>query len=575
MTEYDLVIRGGEVTDGSGAEPRTGDVALKDGKIAQIGRVSGTGTEEIDAAGCLVTPGFVDLHTHFDGQALWENRLTPSSQHGVTTAVAGNCGIGFAPCRPEDHETLIKFMEGVEDIPEAVMAEGLPWNWESFADYMNAIEQRSLDIDLGVQVPHSPLRIYTMGKRGVDREPSTQADRAQMRALVAGAVRAGAMGVSTSRAHVHCARDGSRAPSVGSADAELLALAAGLRDAGGGVFQLITEFTAPAEQEFAVMRAIARTSGRPLSFTFTQSASAADRWKSTLVMMAEARREGLDIRGQIFPRPVGVLLGLDLSFNPFSRRASYQKIHDLPLAEKVRIMRNPEFRARLLAEPDIPENLPLMNLVLERWAELYALGDPPRYFPDPRDAAGARADRAGVPLADFLYDLLLTQDGHAVLYLPIANFAGNSRNAIASMMRDTNTVLGLGDGGAHYGLICDASFPTTLLTDWVRDAQVDHRLSVGRAIQMLTSEPAAAIGLSDRGRLAPGMLADVNVIDMAALRLGTPKVRRDLPGGGRRLIQEAQGYRVTIKRGAVTYRNGVATEALPGGLLRGAVRAAA
>lgn len=565
---HDLVIRGGLVVDGTGGPPLEADVAVDGGLIAAIGQVADRGREEIAARGRIVTPGFVDIHTHYDGQALWEDRLSPSSNHGVTTVIGGNCGIGFAPCRPDDRQTLIRFMEGVEDIPEAVMAEGLPWNWESFAEYLDALAVRKLDIDIGVQLPHSPLRVFAMGERGAAREPATDDDLALMRRLVAEAVRAGAIGVSTSRAHVHCARDGARAPSIESADAELLALAAGLADAGSGVFQLITEVTAPIKSEFAIMRAIAARSGRPLSFTLSQSSSDPERWRDSLARMAQAERDGLTIRGQFFPRPIGVMLGLDLSFTPFSRRPSYRAIADRPLADKVAILRDPGFRRRLLAEPDEPEKLPLMNMVLDRRAGFFPLGDPPDYMPGAERSAGACAAQRGVSVDELLYDLLLEEEGRAVLYLPLANFAGYSLSAVRSMMDDPRAILGLGDGGAHYGLICDASFPTTMLSHWVRDAQGPDRVPIEKAVRMLSSEPAGAVGLQDRGVIAPCRLADLNIIDIDRLRLEPPRVRFDLPGGGRRLTQRAQGYDVTVKSGLITYRNGAATGALPGRLVR-------
>jgi len=567
--EYDLVIRDGTIADGSGDYLFKGDVAVSDGIIAAVGRVDGRGREEIDATGCIVTPGFVDIHTHYDGQAHWEHTLAPSSQHGVTTVIAGNCGIGFAPCRQQDRDTLVRFMEGVEDIPEAVMEEGLPWNWESFPDYLDALAQRELDIDIGAMVPHSPLRVFVMGQRGVDREEATEADCAQMTRIVADAVRAGAIGVSTSRAMVHCAKDGAPAPSIGSATPELLALAQGLKDADNGVFQLITEATSPPEVEFGVMLDIARRAGRPLSFTLAQSHSAPDRWRDVLRMMREANEDGIRIKGQYFPRPVGTLLGLDLSFNPFSRRPSWKAIAHLSQKEKLVHFRDTDFRERILAEEDVPDNLPLMNMVLDRRSKLFALGNPPDYAPPASRAAGAVAAARGIDIDALLYEWLLEQDGHAILYLPISNFADSTLDAARAMMDDPNTVLGLGDGGAHYGLICDASFPTTMLAYWARDVAAEQRIELPRAVRMLSQEPARTVGLDDRGEIKVGLLADLNVIDFDRLSLGRPEVRFDLPGGGRRLIQQAAGYDAIVKRGQITYRHGVATGALPGRLVRG------
>lgn len=568
--DYDILIRGGTVVDGRGGAPFGADVGIRGSIIAAVGDLGGaTAAEVIDAAGRYVTPGFIDVHTHYDGQATWENTLAPSSNHGVTTIVGGNCGVGFAPCRAEDHETLITVMEGVEDIPEIVMANGIPWNWESFPEYLDVLAGREYDIDIAMQVPHSPLRVYVMGDRGANHEASTEIDRKRMAALVTEAVQAGAIGVSTSRSLNHRSKDGKPAPSVQTAREEVLALAKGLGEARAGVFQIITEMTEAPEDEIALVEQIAQTARRPISYSLVESMDRPENWRRMLQGTEEANARGHKVRAQIFPRPVGVMMGLDLSLHPIINRPSYIAIGGLPLAERVARMRDPEFRARLLAEEPVPDQQPIVDMLVGAVDKMFALGEEPNYMPPPEMALGERAKRAGISTLELAYDLLLEQDGHAILYLPSANFSSGTLDAVYTMMTHPDTVLGLGDGGAHYGMICDAGFPTYVLSFWTRDVEEGHRFPIEWAVAALSRRPAETVGLLDRGVLAPGYKADVNIIDLPGMKLHAPRVAYDLPAGGRRLRQRADGYDATIVSGVVTYRRGEPTGALPGRLVRG------
>jgi len=561
-SSYDVVLRGGTIVDGSGGAPFEGDVAIAGGRIAEVGRVEGHGAQEFDVRGKLVTPGFVDLHTHYDGQITWENRLAPSSNHGVTTVVMGNCGVGFAPCRPDQHHLAVKLMEGVEDVPEAVMIEGLPWTWETFPEYLDTLENRHADVDFAAQLPHSPLRVYVMGERGAEREPPTAAELAEMRRLTTEAIRAGAVGVSTSRQLAHRFRSGKSAPSVLTEVDEVLALAEGLRDAGTGVFQMICNTAKPPMEEFDVLRRVAETAGRPLSFTL---ASGAPDGRETIMRGVEAARaEGLALRAQFFPRPVGMLFGLDLSYHPFALNPSYRPLETLSLADKLAALRDPALRARLLAEaPDDPN--PFVLSMVRRIDNLFVLGDPPDYQPSPEESLTAKAAATGQDLREVIYDALLEEDGHAILYCPLGPLGENPR----ALFENEGAVLGLGDGGAHYGMICDAAYPTYLLTRLSRDAPSHEKVAVPAAIRALTRTPAETVGFLDRGLIRAGLKADLNVIDYDSLRLHAPRVARDLPAGGKRLSQKADGYVMTLLDGQVTYRDGIHTGALPGRLIRG------
>lgn len=570
---FDLIIRNGRIVDGSGGEAFVGDVAVTDGRIVAVGEVEGEAREVIDASGLLVTPGFVDVHTHYDGQATWTNMLSPSSGHGVTTIVTGNCGVGFAPVRPSDRQKLVKVMEGVEDIPEIVMTDGIPWNWESFPEYMASLADRPFDIDVGVQIGHSPVRVYVMGKRGANHERSTDADRAEMTRIVREAIEAGALGVTTSRSIHHRQLDGQLAPSVSSEEGELLALAEALRQAKGGVFQMAPNPNADPRAEMEVVRRLARASGRPISFTLLEIHHMPGGWREMLEEIDLASTEGLEVRGQVFPRPVGTLFGLGLSFHPFSSRPSCRAIAHLPLAERVELMRDPAFKQRVLAEQPVPNPQPAINQMIAQAGNMFRLADPVDYAPSADKSMAAQAEASGRSLEEHLYDVLLEDEGRAILYLPAANFDGGSLQGVREMMAHPRTILGLGDGGAHYGLICDASFPTFALTHWARDASPEKRFPVEWIVAELASRPAEALGLTDRGLIAPGMKADINIIDHERLRLLAPQTIRDLPANGRRLTQRAEGYVATIVNGSITYRDGVPTGALPGRLVRGTTEA--
>ncbi len=560
---FDLIVRNGTVIDGTGAEPREADIAVQDGRVVAIGPVAGAGREEIDAKGMAVTPGFVDVHTHYDGQVTWDDRFTPSSGHGVTTVLMGNCGVGFAPCRPRDRDTLIKVMEGVEDIPEIVMREGVPWNWQSFPDYLDALAARRCDIDFATQVPHAPLRVFVMGQRGVDREPATAADMAAMASLVEEGLEAGALGFSTSRSLFHRTSEGALTPTITAAEEELTAIARGMGRAGKGVIQLLDDFADSDDggsTEFAMLRRLVEISGRPLSFTLLDISLYPGRWKTLLREVDRANRDGLPIRGQVAARPVALMYGLELSFHPFSTCPSYAEVADL--------LRDPALRAKLLAEQPTYRN-PQLLAFMRSVDNMYVLGDPPNYTPPAETRLDARAAKLGVAPLDLAYDLLVSGDGRTILFHPGANYTDASDANMASMLEDQHTVIALGDGGAHYGLICDASYTTHALTYWTRDRR-GERWPLAWTVQQLTDVPARMIGLGDRGRLAAGYRADINVIDLDRLQVAAPHPVHNLPGGGRRLEQKAAGYRATIVGGDITYRAGEFTGALPGRLVRGA-----
>ena len=565
---YDIVIRGGLIVDGLGGAPFPGDVAVQDGFIAEVGTVDGAGAREIDATGLLVTPGFVDLHTHYDGQAIWSDRMTPSSAHGVTTAVMGNCGVGFAPCRPDDHDVLVDVMAGVEDIPGVVMVDGLPWTWETFPEFLDAVESRTRDIDVAAFLPHSPLRVYVMGQRGINREPANAEDLALMRKLAAEAVECGALGFASSRLTLHKTSGGQPIPSHDAAQVEIEAIARGVEDGGGGLIQFVPDLMAgDYEPALKTVFDVATDVGLPVTFTLAVGNAGPAYFEDALRMVEKANTDGGSISAQIFPRPIGLVIGLELSGNPFVLYPSYREIADLPLAERVAEMRKPEVRQRILNDTAAADGHPLM-FAAQAWDYMFPLGTPPNYEPAPSDSIAARAAARGVSPLEEAYDRVLDDDGHAMLLVTLANFRDGSLNTVAELIQRDDVILGLGDGGAHYGMICDASFPTYLLTHWVRD-RATGRLDLAHAVKELTSVPARVAGLADRGRIAVGYKADLNVIDHHTLTLHKPTIAHDLPAGGRRLDQIADGYVVTIVSGEIIAENGVPTAARPGRLIRG------
>ncbi len=557
---FDLVVRGGTVVDGSGAPPRGADVAIVGGRIVEVGAVDGTGHREIEADGALVAPGFVDIHTHYDGQATWDERLQPSSGHGVTTVVSGNCGVGFAPVRPGDHEMLVELMEGVEDLPGAVLNEGLSWEWESISDYLDALDRRRYDIDLAAQVCHAPVRVYVMGQRGADREPASAEEIAMMGHIAAEGIRAGALGFTTSRTLNHRTSRGEPTPTLTAERDELVGIARAIGKTGRGVLQVVSDFSNEAVESETLLQMM-RASGRPLSISLLQS-SPGSGYRSKLDLLDAAQAEGLAMRGQVAARAVGVLLGLQGSINPLAKAPTFQAVAGLPLAEQARALSHPERREQLVAEVQASKQPFPMDRIFE-------LGDPPEYEPAPEDSVAARADRLGISAHQLYVDLLLDDEGRALLYLPFLNYFDGNLDAAAEMMAHPRTVPGLSDGGAHVGTICDASFPTSLLTHWGRDRTRGETFELPFLVARQSRATAEAVGLLDRGLLAPGYKADLNAIDFDNLALAPPTMVRDLPAGGKRLVQGARGYLHTVVSGVETYADGEPTGAMPGRLVRG------
>lgn len=580
----DLKIKGGVIHDGQGSPPRRADIGVRGGLIAEIGEVTTPAAREIDAEGAIVTPGFLDVHSHYDGQASWDSELRPSVNHGVTTAVMGSCGVGFAPVRKQDRQTLIELMEGVEDIPGVALTEGLTWEWESFPQYMDALEAKARTINIAAQVTHDPLRVFVMGERAVHSEAATEDDIAKMRALTREAMEAGAVGFTTGRTDVHKTAKGDWTPSSEATVKELTGIASALQGLGHGVLQAVSDFDLEREgdsfdEEFDVIEAYAKASGgKPFSLSLMQRDFVPDQWLKIIRRSEGLKTDGVDAHFQVAPRAIGVFLGLQCTFHPLMAHPSYREIADKPLAERVRIMRDPDFKATMLAETPVklagPGSSvpPLADMLIEHIdfvaMKLFKLGDPPDYEQPPENALGAQAQRQGLTVWEKLYDTILEEDGKALIYLPIYNYTELNYDNVHTMMTHPQAIIGLSDGGAHVGTICDASFPTYLLSYWTQQRERGERLPLERAVRMLTGDLADYLGMTDRGRIREGLRADLNVIDYDRLGLSPPRMVSDLPAGGQRLLQDAHGYRATIVGGEPVILNDALTEARPGRLVR-------
>lgn len=580
--KYDLIIRNGKIVDGTGRAAYQGDIAIKDGKIQAVGQVEGEAQENLDASGHIVTPGFIDLHTHYDGQISWDPDMAPSSIHGVTTAVMGSCGVGFAPCRPEDREKLIELMEGVEDIPGSALAEGLTWDWETFPEYLDAIDALPHSIDFCAQMTHDPIRVYVMGDRAVHDQSATPEDIERMTALIREGLKAGAVGFSTGRSDNHRSAKGEHTPAAEAHEDELTGLMKAFEGLDHGVVQVVSDFDMPDgdaqfEREFNLIERMAQTVKRPLSVSLMQRDQAPEQWK-WIIQRAEASTEqGVPIHLQVAARAIGVILGLETTFQPFMGFPSYKAISHLSLQERVEKMRDPEFKAQLLSEKSEPvagdgsSIPPLADLLLSQiesiGMRMFTLGDDPNYEPNMADSIGMKAKQRGESVLSALYDALLESEGRALIYFPLYNYITGNLDNIYTMINHPLALPGLGDGGAHVGTICDASFSTFWLSHWARDRQGD-KLSLEQAVKMQTQDTARFIGLSDRGTLEPGMKADLNVIDFDALKLKAPQLVADLPAGGQRLIQHAEGYKATFVSGKMIAQDGQLTGERPGRLVR-------
>ena len=572
MADFDLVVQGGSVLDGTGSEARNADIAVRDGLIVEVGDVSGSATRTIDANGALVIPGIVDIHAHYDGQATWDSRLQPSSWHGVTTAVMGNCGVGFAPVHDDAHDKLIELMEGVEDIPGAALHEGLSWKWNSFSEFLDAVEARPHDIDIAAQVPHGALRLHVMSERGANHEDATPADISAMAELARQGIEAGALGFSTSRTRNHKTSTGAYTPTLTAAPAELIGIAEGVGAAGTGVLQVVSDFF-DVDAEFATLRSMVERSGRPMSISVARNPQLPDAFRNWLDHITAANADGLKMTGQVAARAVGLILGLECTLNPFLTNPVYSEIADLPHANKVALLREPEFRERLLAAAGERSRAKLGGNLIARFDLLFEMTDEPDYEPSLDDSIAAHAARAGVTPEEYALDAMVNNggrhDGKGLLYLPFLNYVDGNLDGVQEMLQHPHTVPGLGDGGAHVGTICDGSFPTTLLAYWGRDRK-RGTVPLPYLVQQHCRDTARTVGLFDRGVLAPGYRADINVVDYHRLRLHKPEIVPDLPAGGKRLLQRADGWTHTIVAGVETYNNGEATSALPGRLVRGA-----
>ncbi|MEP4484240.1 MAG: D-aminoacylase [Halioglobus sp.] len=568
---HDLVIRNGLLVDGTGEPAYTGDIAIDGDRITRVGKVTDTGKQEIDAKGHVVAPGFVDVHTHYDGQATWDQEMAPSSWHGVTTVVMGNCGVGFAPAAPDKHDWLIGLMEGVEDIPGTALSEGLPWNWESFPEYLDALEELPRTIDVATHVPHGPVRAYVMGERGARDEKPTEAEVEAMSRIVEDGLRAGALGFSSSRTILHRSIDGELVPGTSATKEELIGIGRAMGRVGYGVFEIASDLE-PEWKEFEWMGALSRETGLPVTFAALQSLAKAIPLEQQIEEMEKQNAQGANIVAQLALRGNGIVMAWRGTVHPFIRHPSWMAMEELSWEEQYAKLQDPAFKAQLLSEtsetPEQPDMIPIFTIVTQGWAMQYQMDEGFNYEPQADESIAARAEQAGVSGAEYVYDLMMSDDGAGFVYLPILNYIDGNLDFLEPLQQRDDTVNSLSDGGAHCGTICDAASPTFMLEHWVRD-RARGTITLENAIKRQCRDTARLYGLNDRGVLKPGYLADINVIDMDNIKLGKPWLAFDLPAGGKRLLQKAVGYDYTIKSGEVTFESGVLSDARPGGLIRG------
>ena len=563
---YDLIIENGLIYDGKGNEPYKADIAISNEKIVKIGVLEEDSKERIDASGKIVTPGFVDIHTHYDGQATWDPYLRPSTYHGVTTVVMGNCGVGFSPCKPDQRDWLIGLMEGVEDIPGTALHEGIDWEWESFPEYLDALEKKPFAIDVGTQIPHGAVRAYVMGERGINHEIATTEEIEEMKKIVQEAIKAGAYGFSTSRTEKHNDVNGNLTPSITADKQELVEIAKSLGEIDQGVLQGISDFY-DFDSEFDIFKTMSKESGRPISITVEQQDARPEWWIQLLDGIEEAQNQGINMYGQVPPRATGILMGLTATLNPFRFHPSYMEIADLPLEERVEIMNTLEFREKLLKEDAVSIN-PLVDEIVNSFGKMFKLGEPANYEPDPKDSFQQMSESSNMTAEEIAYQAMLEKDGRALIYHPLFNYQPGDLSLVEKMLKHPYTISGLGDAGAHCGAISDASFPTTLVQHWSRDRDRGEKLPLETVIKMQTYETANLLGIDDRGVIEEGYKADINIIDYDGLTLHEPEIINDLPAGGRRLVQKASGYDYTIVSGEIAFIKGEATGALNGKLIR-------
>jgi N-acyl-D-amino-acid deacylase len=573
---FDTIIRGGTLVDGSGGPRFTGDIGIADGRIAEVGGKLGAAHREIDASGAIVTPGWVDVHTHYDGQAAWDDHLTPSAQHGVTTVVMTNCGVGFAPVFPHHRDRLIELMEGVEDIPGTALHEGIDWDWESFPEYLDALERMPRALDVGAQIPHSALRTYVMGERGITHDEATPADIQAMVQLVREGMRAGALGFSTSRTIIHKYQGRKYPPGTFASPDEILGIARALGEVGHGVFQMTSNHY-QMETELPWMTQLARENNLPVAFALVQTDQTPDTWKRLLAALDETHRQNVPLYGAVAGRPAGILMAWLGSTHPFMAHPLWQQIAPLPWTEKLARLRDPAVRAQLTDMDALTGSARYdsrMAYLTQSFHKMYALGAEPDYEPPQERSVAAIAQRDGRTPLEVVYDMLMDLDGKGIVYFPSFNYAYNDLSQLHAELQHPRTMMSLADGGAHCGYICDVSMPTYMLTHWARDRSRGPTLPLELMVQRQTRDTARIYGLEDRGLLQPGYLADINIIDFDRLRIPPPYVAFDLPAGGRRLVQTAEGYRATLKAGQTIMENGERTGALPGKLMRGPQRRA-